>query len=360
MADFQPPPTYALPILVDEKTGKAQFNPIWLKWFVDLAQVLNDAGGTVIGDVVGPGSSTDNAVARWDGTTGTLLADSGVIIDDSNNVSGIVNLTTTGNVQLGDASADTLTINAGTWTIGSNYTATRAAGTVAAGSVTPIVNAVTFTGDAGGTTSIRGFIFQSTSQGANNIATHRAEQVAAIHNGSGVLTDLNALLYNVSIEGTGNVTNATGVISAFATLAGAAITNANMFSANVPVMTSGTVTTFNGFRALNLGNASITTAVGFKIDDFTSSTTMRGIQSSLSSGSGKHNLYIDGTADNSFAGPIYPAQDSKTIQTASAIYAGTGAPNNANGSDGDFYFRSDGGVLTTIYQRRAGAWVGVV
>ncbi len=35
---------------------------------------------------------TDNAIARWDGTSGTLLQNSGVIIDDSDNVSGIVTL----------------------------------------------------------------------------------------------------------------------------------------------------------------------------------------------------------------------------------------------------------------------------
>jgi hypothetical protein len=46
MANFQPPPTWALPILVDERTQKAIFNPIWLKWFVDLTQVLDAAGGT--------------------------------------------------------------------------------------------------------------------------------------------------------------------------------------------------------------------------------------------------------------------------------------------------------------------------
>ena len=39
--NFQPPPTYAEPVLVDEKTKKAQFNPIWLKWFVDLTQVMS-------------------------------------------------------------------------------------------------------------------------------------------------------------------------------------------------------------------------------------------------------------------------------------------------------------------------------
>lgn len=46
MSDIQPPPTYADPVLIDERTGKPRFNPLWLKWFVDLAELLNDAGGT--------------------------------------------------------------------------------------------------------------------------------------------------------------------------------------------------------------------------------------------------------------------------------------------------------------------------
>lgn len=39
------------------------------------------------------GPSTDNAVARWDGTTGDQLQNSGVTIDDSNNVLGVNELT---------------------------------------------------------------------------------------------------------------------------------------------------------------------------------------------------------------------------------------------------------------------------
>jgi len=46
MSTFQPPPTWALPVLVNEQTKIAQFNPIWLKWFVDLAQVLTSIGGS--------------------------------------------------------------------------------------------------------------------------------------------------------------------------------------------------------------------------------------------------------------------------------------------------------------------------
>lgn len=38
------------------------------------------------GDIVGPASSTDNAIVRFDGTTGKLVQNSGVTIDDSGNV----------------------------------------------------------------------------------------------------------------------------------------------------------------------------------------------------------------------------------------------------------------------------------
>ncbi len=39
-----------------------------------------------LGDVDGPASSTDNALARWDLATGKLLQNSGVLLDDSNNM----------------------------------------------------------------------------------------------------------------------------------------------------------------------------------------------------------------------------------------------------------------------------------
>lgn len=42
--------------------------------------------------VSGPGSSTDNALARFDGTGGKTLQDSGVLIDDSNNMTVPANL----------------------------------------------------------------------------------------------------------------------------------------------------------------------------------------------------------------------------------------------------------------------------
>ena len=47
------------------------------------------AGGSGSGSVTGPSSSTDNAVARFDGINGKFIQNSGVIVDDSNNMSGV-------------------------------------------------------------------------------------------------------------------------------------------------------------------------------------------------------------------------------------------------------------------------------
>lgn len=44
MATYQPAPTYAEVLLVDEVTKKARFNPIWLKWFLDLTAALSESG----------------------------------------------------------------------------------------------------------------------------------------------------------------------------------------------------------------------------------------------------------------------------------------------------------------------------
>lgn len=64
MSNFSPPPTYAEVTLIDEKTQKGKFNPIWLKWFVDLAQFLSNSGA-VSGTV-----SHNNTSGLQGGTTG--------------------------------------------------------------------------------------------------------------------------------------------------------------------------------------------------------------------------------------------------------------------------------------------------
>lgn len=75
------------------------------------------------GYVDGPGSSTDNAIVRWDGDTGRLIQDSNVIIDDSDNVYGALSITANDYVGVGAAvpTAGQLRLsytatNAGLWT----------------------------------------------------------------------------------------------------------------------------------------------------------------------------------------------------------------------------------------------------
>jgi hypothetical protein len=48
------------------------------------------------GDVYGPASATDNAMVRFDGTTGKIIKNSGVIVDNSNNMSGVGTFTASG------------------------------------------------------------------------------------------------------------------------------------------------------------------------------------------------------------------------------------------------------------------------
>ncbi len=64
-----------------------------------------ESGGGA-GDVVGPASSTDNAVARFNGVGGKLLQNSGVTIDDSGNIA------TPGTVDGRDVSADGAALDA--------------------------------------------------------------------------------------------------------------------------------------------------------------------------------------------------------------------------------------------------------
>lgn len=48
------------------------------------------------GDVVGPGSATDNAIVRFDSTTGKLIQNSVVTIDDTGAVAGVTTLASSG------------------------------------------------------------------------------------------------------------------------------------------------------------------------------------------------------------------------------------------------------------------------
>lgn len=88
-----------------------------------VANTAHTSSGTFSTDIanwdeVSPGiqsivSSTDNGVVRWGGTSGDTIQDSSVVIDDSDNVSGITNLTVTGTTTLDTALTGVGVFNSG-------------------------------------------------------------------------------------------------------------------------------------------------------------------------------------------------------------------------------------------------------
>ena len=89
----------------DKGVGSGNFSSL----FID-----NVAVGTTVGDVVGPASATDNAVARYDLTTGKLLQNSVVVINDTGDVTGVNDLTISGNLTV---NGSTTTVNTETLSV---------------------------------------------------------------------------------------------------------------------------------------------------------------------------------------------------------------------------------------------------
>jgi len=65
-----------------------------LKYDSATSKWINGTGGGGSGDVTGPASSTDNAISRFDGTTGKLIQNSVVTVDDNGNMAGVNSITT--------------------------------------------------------------------------------------------------------------------------------------------------------------------------------------------------------------------------------------------------------------------------
>jgi hypothetical protein len=89
-------------------------NTVYFLLYNGTAWNLVGSSGSGSGDVVGPASSTDNAIARFDLATGKLIQNSGILIDDSDNMSGVGTLDTTGDITVAGATTETKDINIGT------------------------------------------------------------------------------------------------------------------------------------------------------------------------------------------------------------------------------------------------------
>lgn len=164
-----------------------------------------------------PGASTDHGVARWDGTTGRLLEDSGVIVDDSNN------LATAGKITAGSATngASVLNVKVGTQSTDGGYFTggdthdIKVLPSNAAGNFNPTVQvgdgSIIYSGGSAGTGALVVAPWNATGSGyrmdANGVATFSSE----VGFGEQTLTDASPITWNARTQQTAYVLLTSGV-----------------------------------------------------------------------------------------------------------------------------------------------------
>lgn len=253
------------------------------------------------GDVQGPGAgnSTDNAIARYNGTDGDSIQDSGVIISDADAITGVVGLTTTGPVIIDDSSlqiqegVDTLTLTVPALTAARAVTMPDAAGEVVLDGATQTLSAKTLTAP---TIAATGFTNANHAHAAaNSGGTLDAAAIGAgtlVHERGGLEADVSAFTGLLAISG-----GATSEVDAKAELEAQIADVSDFAEADGDVFTG--VHDFGGATSLEAPNGAGGTTVD-AAGEFTVDTTAKGNVG--------HMQFHDGTAER-----VIPVEISKSI-----------------------------------------------
>ena len=194
--------------------------------------ISSTAGGGGSGDVVGPSSATDNAIVRFDSTTGKLIQDSAVTIADTTG-----NITTPGDIAVNGGD---ITTTAGTATL-FNTTATTL-------NVGGAATSITMGDSTTATTTVRGGTL------VGNTATQNLfNTTATTLNIGGAATTLTL----GASTGTATINNAT------VTLANATTINVNGANPTIAGTSTGTLTLFNtNLATVNAFGAATSLTIG--------------------------------------------------------------------------------------------------
>ena len=192
------------------------------------------------------------------------------------------------------------------------------AAVAAAGTTNQVLVTISYSGDPGGTTSMRGLSSTVISTGTQNIASQYNGISGWTNNlTSGTITSGFGEAMALTSANAGATTALRGYSVGLTVSGSGTIADLAMFQAdNSTFSSTGGVTTLDVFRANASGDATrVATYRGFRAVDANASSRVEGFLGQIASGTGKRNLSMTGTADNIIVGNTNFGADATTAFT---------------------------------------------